>query len=493
MTTKQELVSWLKTSTTRRVVLVEITGVLDSAGNSVGTIYYSNKPYGTRSTDTPANTQYSAVINGGVTFSQTLDLDGRATLGFGDIQLDNTNGVRDTLLTYIWANKAVTVYLGDASWSRADFYPIFTGFVSDIESRDRNTLNLILVDRLQYLNTAVSIALVGGTGSQKDQLKPLCFGECFNVTPVVVDSPNLIYQVHNGEIERVIEVRDNGAKLTGVTTDLANGRFTLTASPFGQITASVQGGKYGSPASYSSKVATVIQNLLLYYGRTLTLSDIDSASFAAYNTQDVGVYLNNRENLLDLCQRLANGCGLSLTVGVDGKFKLVRVLVDQVSGETHSVTPSDMYERTLAISQKVPVQGSVKLSYCKNWTPQTTGLAGALKPDVSAIFAKENYLTASSDATVLSRYNQTEEPPTKDTLLVTTAQATTEATRLLNIYKTPRYVYTATYYSHLLFCELGDQVLLTYPRFGLNNGKRGTVVQINRDWLAGKVNIGILV
>jgi hypothetical protein len=152
-----------------------------------------------------------------------------------------------------------------------------------------------------------------------------------------------------------------------------------------------------------------------------------------------------------------------------------------------------MYERSLAISQKVPVQGSVKLSYCKNWTPQTTGLAGALKPDVATIFGKDSYLTASSDPTVLSRYNQTEEPVAKDTLLVTTEQATAEAERLLTIYKTPRYVYTATYYAHLLFCELGDQVLLTHPRFGLTNGKRGTVVQINRDWLAGKVNIGILV
>jgi hypothetical protein len=498
MTTKSELLSWLKTSTARRVVLVEVENVLYSNGNLLGNFYFSNKPYGTTNLDVPINTNYTAAITGGVTFSETLELTGSASIGYGDIQLDNTNGIRDELLTYVWANKPIKVYIGDASWPKLNFYQIFNGYVNDIESRDRNTLNLILVDRLQQLNVAVTDVLMGGTGASKDQLKPLCFGECFNITPVVSDSSTLTYQVHNGPIEDVIEVRDSGLQVnidqTTLQQDLNAGIFKLKASPFGVITASVQGGRYGSPtATYSSKVATVIQNLLLNYGKTVSANDIDTTSFTENNTQDVGVYLTQRENLLDICQKLANGCGLSLTTNLEGKFKLVKLKVDETSGEQHSVSASDMQEKSLTIGQKVPVKGGIKLGYCKNWTVQTSGLAAAIDPDAGTIFGRDYYTISVKDTEVLNRYNQTAEQPLQESLLISNVNATAEANRLLTIYKTPRFVYTATYYAHLLVCELGDLVKITHPRFDLDNGKIGTAVSIQRDWLNGRVTIGILV
>ena len=498
MTTKAQLISWLKTSTARRVVLVEVEGVLYGNGTLLGTLYFSNRPYGTSSSDIPISTNYTAAITGGVTFSETLDLSGSATIGFGDIELDNTNGVRDELLTYIWANKAIKIYIGDAGWSKLDFYQIFSGYVNDVESRNRNSINLILVDKLQQLNVAVTDVLMGGTAASKDQLKPLCFGECFNVTPVIQNNSTLTYQVHNGPIESIIEVRDSGLKVnideTTLQTDLNNGVFKLRASPVGVVTASVQGGRYGSPtATYSSKVATVIETLLRYYGKTVTANDINTTSFSDNNTQDVGVYLTERENLLDICQKLANSCGLSLTTGLDGKFKLVKLKVDETTGEQYSVSSTDMEERSLSISQKVPVTGGIKLGYCKNWTVQNSGLAAAIVPDASTIFGRDYYTISVKDTDVLTRYNQTAEQPLQETLLITTTNATTEANRLLTIYKTPRFIYTATYYAHLLVCELGDLVKLTHPRFDLTNGKIGTAVSIERDWLNGRVTIGILI
>jgi len=479
--------------------------IVQSATNfstNFGTQYFSNKPYGTTALDTPASTIYNACINGGVTFSETIDLNGKATIGYGDIQLNNTGGVLDNLLNYIWTNKSVRVYIGDASWTKQDFYQIFSGYIADIDSKNRNSINLILVDQLQLLNTSVTettIETVNPSATNKDQLLPVCLGECFNVTPVVVDSANLVYQVHTGpagftSIEDILEVRDMG-QIVPINTDYGNGRFSLQRTPVGQITASVQGGKFGSPLTYSNKIGETIKNLLVYYGKKVDVSKINFGTFDTdpSTSAETGIYLQSRENVLDVCQKLANSVGAYLVTGLDGTFKLTQLKADYTSGETWNVTGQDMLERSLTISQKLPVEGAVKLNYCKNWTPQVNNLGTGLKPEVAAIFGKDWYSTVATDDVVLTNYQQSKEPVAKDTYLITTSEASAESSRLLSIYKKPRFVYTSTYYSHMLLCELGDILKITYPRFGLDSGKYGTAIQINRDWLQGRVTIGVLV
>ena len=56
-----------------------------------------------------------------------------------------------------------------------------------------------------------------------------------------------------------------------------------------------------------------------------------------------------------------------------------------------------------------------------------------------------------------------------------------------------RWWITATYLPHLLFVQLGDTVKLTSTRFNLTSGVAGLVYSVNRDWLTGFVEIGVLV
>ena len=67
-----------------------------------------------------------------------------------------------------------------------------------------------------------------------------------------------------------------------------------------------------------------------------------------------------------------------------------------------------------------------------------------------------------------------------------------EAARRRALWKTPRQVYTARYRAHLLLTELGDAITLTHARFGLSGGVTGLVTHVARDWLAGRVTIGVL-
>jgi hypothetical protein len=519
MTTKAELVAWLKSTNTTRVVLVEIQNVIvydhppipggtTPANGSTKTFYLSNKPYAS------TTRLYDACISGGVSFTESISLTGSPTIGYGDIEVFNAidsdrKGERDWWLRCIWDAKLVNILIGDVAWAYADFYNIFTGTVRGIDSKGRTSLNLILTDRMQELNVAVSDTVLGGTTTAKDKLVPLTFGECFNITPLLADPTVPSYKVHTGRIERIIEVRDNGAPVSFSgnisTANLNAGTFALTYPPYGTITCSVQGSAPGGV--YRQYVGEIIRHILTSYGRQLSDANyIDNASFTAFDATNsskaqAGIYLEGRENVLDVCNRLANSVGAYVTLGLDGKFRLTQLKAD-ITGITPDfvVTQTDMETNSFVVREKVPVQGSVKLSYCKNWTVQPSGLAaGLVAPNVS-VLGYENYYVSNFDQTTLTQYGQTKEPPAKETLLITETSgvttitdATKECDRLVALYKTPRFIYSATYFSHMLVAEIGQTIQITHPRYGLGSGKIGTIVEINRDWLKGRVTLGVFI
>ena len=202
-----EYAAWLSSPSAMRCVLVEATV---NVGGSEVVRYMSDKGYVTSPTDTPSNTNYRAIIVGGVKLTESLSIDSNPTLTWGNIEIANINGEFDSWLSDIWNNRQVSVYFGDMKWARSDFRLVFKGMASTISSQRRDRLNIILADSLQRLNTPMTDTRLGGTTSNKDKLLPLTFGECHNVSPLLVDPVLHDYQVHQGAIESIIEVRDNG-------------------------------------------------------------------------------------------------------------------------------------------------------------------------------------------------------------------------------------------------------------------------------------------
>lgn len=241
--TDAQFLAWLKDSAAIRCMLVEV-GV--QVGGVEITRYLSNKGYVTEVTDTPPNTTYSPYIVGGIKLTEQLSIDGTASLTTGDIELDNLSGDRDAWLDDIWANRQIKVFIGDMRWPRADFRLVHDGMVAQLDTKNRTRINLRVSDKLQRLNTPISETKLGGSTNNADKLIPLCFGEVHNVEPLLVDSLTNKYQVHNGVIESIIEVRDNGIPV-GFTPNLTLGTFTLAATPVGQVTCSVQGARVSNP------------------------------------------------------------------------------------------------------------------------------------------------------------------------------------------------------------------------------------------------------
>lgn len=484
--------AWLKGSGAVRCVLVE-------AGVAVGGVetvrYLSSANYTTRPTDAPANLGYRSIIGGDLTITESMPLDGSASLTWGDIEISNEDGSRDGWLNDVWVNRPIQIFAGDVRWPRADFRLIFSGTIAAFHARARGVLNLTLSDKLQRLNTPVSDNRLGGATENKDRLRPLCFGECHNVEPLLVNPATLTFQLHDGPIERIIEVRDNGVPVA-FTANLGAGTFTLGAQPAGLVTASVQGDKADGVWRYTA--GALIALLTTRYGKEAGRFDpdaeIDRASFDAFEAahpQPVGLYLPDRVNLLEACAQLAASLGAQVLMSPEGRLRVVKVQLPAV-GSPSAVGPGQMEALTLQISDRPPVAASAKVAYCKNWTVQTA-LQSGIPEQHKNLFALEWLTVTAANALTAADYRLAVEPVQRDTLLLREAEAGAEAARLLALWGAQRTVYAFGATAELLLEPLGGAIRLSNARFGLAAGRAGQVVGVKRNWTRFRASLEVLV
>lgn len=475
--------AWLESDDQYKCVLLEVS-VLDTTEK---TLYFSSRPF-----NNSANI-YSPVLNGdSITIFERMSLSNGSGTTIGDIELNNADAALDGHLGYVWSMRPCRLYFGDVRWNRSDFQLIFDGITEDIGSRDRDVVNITVRDKLQRLNVPLSETVLGGSTQNKDVLLPLTFGECFNITPLLIDPATLKYQVHNGKIERVIEVRDNGVNVAN-TANVTAGTFVLTKQNFGLITASVQGDKN---ITWNTNCADMISYVVQNYGYSDTKflsSEIDTANFTAYkanNTSALGIYVDSSTTVLDVVSQLAASTGGQLVISQTGKLQLQKI--DLSSSPTESITDKDIVLNSLQISQKLQVQGSFRVGYARNWTIQEQ-LETNLSTKAKNILKKEFREVYAEDSTVKTNYKQLRETERIDTLLLKETDASALANYMLNIYKTPRFVYQMQVVQRFLNVRLGTVVTLTHSRFGLSSGKTGQIIGISRNYGTGLVTLEVLV
>lgn len=487
--TEAEFSAWASSPDAVKCILVE-AAVYSEGVETVR--YMSSVGYVTAPSDTPSSTAYVPCVKGGVTVNETLPLSGKASLAWGDIEVSNLDGERDSWLNDIWSGRSVQVYVGDVRWPRSEFKLIFAGVIEDVSSRNPDTVNLLLRDKSQTLNGAVTEAKLEAATLTKDTLRPLCFGEVHNVTPVLIDPGTLTYMVHDGQIEQIIEVRDNGVPVDfGV--NLGNGTFSLSASPVGTITCSVQGAKTGG--TYLSTVGPIIKHLAKTYGPTpVSDTDIDTAqidAFTAAHPQRVGVYLSSRANLLDVMQQLASSVGAQVVFTLEGKLQLKKVGLPAGGGAVQ-ITSAEILNNTLAVSQIPDLQPAVRLAYCKNYTVQA-GLQTGLPPEHAELYGQEWLIVQVSDPTTADLWRRDTSPDEVQTLLQVRAEAEAEANRRLALWGVRRKVFKLDAVPSMLSVSLGDPVTIKHRRFGLSSGTTGQVIGKKSDWLGQKVTFEVLV
>lgn len=487
--TDQDFLAWAARPDSIRCILIEAQAL--SGGQEV-TRYLSSVGYVTGPDDTPPSLAYDACVVGGVNVSEQLPLSGRANVGWGDIEIANHGGERDSWLNDVWSGRPVKIWVGDPRWPRADFRLVFSGVVEDATARSNTTVNLLLRDKSQQLNTALTEETISNGSLTRDVLKPLCFGEVHNVTPVLLDEGQLTYMVHDGPIEAIIEVRDNGIPVS-FGANLSAGTFALSASPVGTITASVQGAKFAGV--YHDTVGPLVKEIATRYGTTpLTAEEVDIDQvnqFSAEHPQHVGIFLSSRANQLDVMQQLAASVGAQVTFDASGRLQIRKVEITSEPGAPE-VGPAEMVLHSLTVASTPDVEPAFRIAYCRNYTVQSN-LQTGLPPAHAELYGQEWLIVHVTDPAVAAAWKKSTTPEDTNTLLLVRVEAEEEANRRLNLWGQRRMVLRYDSAGGSLLTPLGSQVVLKHPRFGLAAGKPGQIVGKKTDWLTQKVTFEVLV
>jgi hypothetical protein len=477
--------------------LAEI-GAYDIAGTATTTVRVSDHGLVTGSGDSPAKTLYEARIVEPINFQRSMfrsgKIGGASRTNFGQLVLGNADAGLDTMAGYAFDGRSVVVKIGSETDAYSDYTTIFTGTADSIEFDDR-TVSVRLRDKQLLFETPVQGTLYAGSGGTeggddlKGKPKPLTFGKVNNITPVRVDVANAIYQVHDGQIEAVDAVYDNGVVVATAdyTNDLTNGRFTLDSVSTGTITADVQGAK--PSGSYKSTADQIIRLLVTTYGGLTDPGDLDTASFTALNTANsnaVGLYVDRSTKMQRLLDAIANSVGAFYGFKRDGDFQVGRVEAPASSADA-AFTAIEIIELERRATAIPPYRTVIE--HTRNFTVQRSDRVSTSTTASRRTFIENQYRTETNTASSVLTVHP--EAPTLEveTLLTTAANAATEAARLQTLYGADRDFYKVKLKTQPFTLELNDTVEITFARYNLSSGKKFRVIGLIEDAANNEIDL----
>jgi hypothetical protein len=463
--TDAEYKAWLAADAVERVILVEAK--VYSGGEEI-IRYFANFPYVSGPFDEPANIAYDDIVAAVPSFRAAID----APLAVGDLEIWNESGERDAWLDDGWDGRDITLYLGSPTWPREEFRPILTGTIAGIYAPSSDRLSLAIRDKKELLNVPVQKSLYT-SGPNKDQPIPLCLGRVENIEPVLVDGATLTYQVHDGAVDWITAVRDNGVPVAFIH-DEPNGKFQLLAMPMGRITADVNGARKGY-VDYYKNPAECVKWLALRAG--LSTSDINEQNFTEFDVSHSGaisLYIRDRRNLIEVLDEIMASVGGHWNFSRTGQLR-----VWQLNAPTGTAVATfdadDVAQGGLTVTrQELPIL-TLRLGCNPNWTVQDRdSLAGAVNETQRDYYGKPDlrvHRWVNDDPTA---HKGALSPALIRSLLV---DGSAEVIRRAGLHNnTVRNVYEAQMLAGVFQVDLGDEITLTHPRFGFEPGANAIVI-----------------
>jgi len=479
----------------------------DPGAIAVVSLYYSDHGFVTEPGDSPASQYFAPRVVSALNFERHLFqrglIGGRSIPNFGEIVLANADGRLDDLLAYGWDDRRVQVLLGGEDFAYGDFGIVFDGTAEQVEVTDE-VLTVRLRDWQHKLDKPLQGTLYAGTGGDEGGSdlsgvrKPMAFGRVLNVRPAMVDVGAGRYQVHDGAIEDVDALYLGGIAYTKITgtpaanqyaVDTATGFVTVGGAPLTeQVTCDVKGATLGG--TYLRAVADIVEEIVTSQGG-LSAGGLDTASFTTLNTANgstVGVYVDGTASrtVLEVLDELIASIGGYYGFDRSGKFEVGRL---EAPGGTPAATFTAV--EILEIDRQATALSvhRVRLGYQPNWTVQVEfQLNGGATADRRAFTARDFRHVTAEDGSVLTKHPLAGDLEVK-TLLDGNADASTEASRLLNLYKVDRDLFRVRVKTQPFALELADTVRLSYPRFGLDAGKDFRVIGLVEDAALSEVEL----
>lgn len=505
-----------------QILLFEVTAAIDAAGRQQ-TFYFSTGK-GFAGVGAPA--YYEPRIQGDLprfTAKVAGDLQtfGEAEIGRGDVRIVNADGAYDALLDYGYGFTG-RLLVGDDSGVHADFEELVNGIVEQATVPSPQLISFRFRDPQQELKKPIQPARFDGSNSGatgiegtaddiKGQAKPRFFGQCWNISPVMLNSSGLVLGFNftaagaTAPCLSITEVRDGGAPLTP-GTNYANRTLLEASAPGPSVynTCTAESLiKLGTTPVYGitldatttrAKVGEIIEDILLDAG--IPAGRIDAVTFAAFRVAadyTAGIYLTGSEDYFDVLNRLADGAGGYLVPLQSGVYTLFK-LQDPVSltpvatfrrfsyGSYAQENDGDILEyRRLASNDEgrgVPTQRLI-FNHSRNYTPQDPSQLAGVAASVQAKYGAAYVIEVVADSAVATQFPLAVQQEFFS-LITDTAHALIEATARFNLFMSRRDFYEIEVFmtpEYAALVTLGACVRLEIPRFGLAAGKNFVVTQ----------------
>jgi hypothetical protein len=502
------------------MILIELTAAVDAAG-TLRTFYVSTDGFITEPNDTPGNTAFLACVDDPGSIGLHAFSDGRTggatKLETGEITLVNIDGQLDDWVKYSFDGRPVVIRSGTGGAYPGSFRTVLTATVASVDCTWTKAI-IQIKDKQFVLEKQARTALYGGTNALPNGLdgvadlkgkpRPVAYGKVFNVSPPMVNTSRLICEV--GVCNSVDAVYSNGAVLTAGAAYTSQADMETNAPASGAYRAWPAGG-YFRLGSYSAEqitadvtqganaaartVAQVLRALATDAGLTTgEISATDISALDAINSAVVGIWIDDAgTTFANAMDQVAASLGVYFGFDPLGVLRMGRLTAPAGTPKAtlYDYDILDGIERRAPKDNGIPVYGAT-VNYAKNYTVQTSGLAGsasARQPFVSEEWRNSN----ATDATVKTQWLLSD-TLSVDTLLTAAADADAEAARLLALYKVRRDVFDIP--ADLSFLTTAglwmlDDIAVNYPRYDLQTGRLFRIIGIAPNLSSNKVTLTI--
>ncbi|MFH1058925.1 MAG: hypothetical protein V1797_09655 [Pseudomonadota bacterium] len=409
---------------------------------------------------------------------------GRTVDGAGQVTWDKLIG------EYDFVGQEVTIKVGNQDLSHASWGVVLRGFLGQA-SYDDQTLEIPLSDLTEKVCTQKVPPREYGEEEvlreSAGKAKPLCFGRCLNITPVLIDKDTFTYQWHDPDhspSQAVDAVYVKGLPTAGYSVDLINSTIRFGADPQGRVTLDVRGAAPGGV--YLDRVGPIVRELLTAFGG-VDASQIDGAAFAQYDLDvpfPVGIYLNRSMELRRAIDSLCTGLLTVWGASKEGVFYILRFA--PAAGEAKlAVDDVDLLSFRAQSVEQLYWEAVIKGD--RNWTPDSS-------PDDTVAAERREWLQddfrsrSVSDAAVQARY-PTASTTERETHLADLDDCATVATWWLACFGSPTRELTGETALRALILEPGDVCQVSRNRFGMEQGVLGRMVGIEANHTQGTLRL----